>query len=166
MVRAYLGLGSNLGNREMNIQRALRLLATHKTRVGAISPLYETEPWGMIDQPRFLNAVCALDTNYPPHALLTTLKEIEATMGRIPSMRYGPRLIDLDILLYGDQLIDTPDLKIPHPEMLRRAFVLVPLATIAPETIHPATNLTIAEHLCSADISGIALYPPGLSNIT
>ena len=106
MIRTYLGLGSNLGDREMNIQRALHSLSCQQMKVGPMSALYETEPWGVKNQPRFLNAVCALDTSYPPHALLEILKELELSMGRIPSMRYGPRLIDLDILLYGNLSID------------------------------------------------------------
>jgi len=131
----------------MNIHRALRLLATQGVEIETVSPIYETEPWGVKDQPRFLNAACTIDTRYPPHALLTVLKEIEVTMGRTPSTRYGPRLIDLDILLYDDLVIDTPDLKIPHPEMLRRAFVLLPLADIAPKVVHPTTGVSIVEHL-------------------
>jgi len=148
----------------MNIHRALRLLATQGVEIETVSSIYETEPWGVRDQPRFLNATCAIDTSYPPHALLTVLKEIEVTMGRTPSTRYGPRLIDLDILLYDDLVIDTPDLKIPHPEMLRRAFVLLPLADIAPEAVHPITGLSIAEHLRRLGVTPeIEPYPYGLT---
>jgi len=165
VVTAYLGLGSNLGDREANIRRALELLPLRGARVLVASPLYETEPWGVLDQPRFLSAACVVHTSDMPHQLLRHLKEIERCLGRVPSVRYGPRPIDLDILLYGDLCIRTATLTIPHPGMLQRATVLVPLADIAPQVVHPITGLTIALHLRQLQpVSDIAPYPPGLTS--
>ena len=163
MVRVHLGLGSNLGDREANIKRALECLALRGIEVSALSPLYETEPWGVVDQPRFLNAACAIETDHPPHALLDLLKEIESEMGRVPTVRNGPRPIDLDILLYGRLRIHTPRLIVPHVGMLQRASVLVPLADVAPAVRHPITGRTILEHLNDlGPVLDVALYPPGL----
>jgi 2-amino-4-hydroxy-6-hydroxymethyldihydropteridine diphosphokinase len=131
-VTAYLGLGTNLGDREANLEEAI----TRLERLGAItkrSQVIETEPWGFTDQPRFLNMVVALQTDLPPDCLLTELKSIENEMGRVATFRYGPRLIDLDILLYGDKAVELPGLNIPHPRMAERSFVMEPLAEIAPE---------------------------------
>ena len=163
MVRVYLGLGANLGDRAENIARALEMLKGKGLGLLSLSQLYETEPRGVTEQPRFLNAACAMETDLAPHALLNLLKATEVKLGRVPSVRYGPRAIDLDILLYGDLRIATPRLTIPHPGMLERASVLVPLSEIAPMLRHPVTGLTIAEHLGQlGPISGVAPYPPGL----
>jgi 2-amino-4-hydroxy-6-hydroxymethyldihydropteridine diphosphokinase len=163
MVRAYLGLGTNLGDREMNLGEAQAALRRHGITVYAFSPLYETKPWGLLEQPLFLNAACAAETDYPPHALLDVLKTIEREMGRVVTVRYGPRVIDLDILLYGDLCINTPRLVIPHAGMLQRASVLVPLADIAPDVRHPVSGLTIVEHLARLGATAdVAPYPPGL----
>lgn len=163
MARAYIGLGANLGDRRAQIETALTAMEVRGIRLIAVSPLYETEPWGLIDQPRFLNAACAVETDLSPHALLDALQAIEQDMGRVRTVRYGPRPIDLDVLTYADLRIDTERLTIPHPGMLERATVLVPLADIAPGLVHPTTGRTIREHL--ADLGptpDVAPYPPGL----
>jgi 2-amino-4-hydroxy-6-hydroxymethyldihydropteridine diphosphokinase len=130
---AYIGLGSNLGDREETIRRAVELLGNAR-----ISTLIETEPWGYADQPLFLNAVAELETDEPPRALLARLLEIERELGRTrDGPRYGPRTIDLDLLLYGDDRLDEPGLGLPHPRLHERAFVLEPLAELAPELVVP-----------------------------
>lgn len=132
MTQIALGLGSNLGDRKQNLKRALDLLQTHLT-IEAVSSLYETAPVDYPDQPHFLNAVCLARTDASPQQVLAWCKEIESALGREPAPRYGPRTIDLDILLYGDERIETPDLTIPHPRMSERAFVQVPLAELHQE---------------------------------
>ncbi len=143
---AYLGLGSNVGDRKANLDRALELLAaTCGIEVGRRSYIYETEPWGLTDQPRFLNAAVEVQTLLDPGALLTAVKKIEEIMGRVTTIKYGPRNIDIDILLFGSLVINwqTPDLQIPHSRMLERAFVLIPLAEIAGHVVHPSANKRI-----------------------
>lgn len=160
---AYIGLGSNLGDRAGAMYAAIAHLAHRIGPIIALSSLYETEPWGVVEQPHFLNAVCLVKTSLAPEPLLETLKAIEAVLGRKPAPRYGPRAIDLDILLLGDLRYDTADLTIPHAGMLQRASVLVPLAEIAKELRHPVTERTIGEHLASLGrVLSIAPYPPGL----
>jgi 2-amino-4-hydroxy-6-hydroxymethyldihydropteridine diphosphokinase len=159
----YLGLGSNLGDRAAHLWNALVLLQTRGVALRAVSPLYETEPWGLAAQPRFLNAACAAETDLEPLALLDTLKAIERALGRVPTVRNGPRTLDLDILLYGDAVIRLQRLVIPHLGMLQRASVLVPLADIAPALRHPVAGVTVAEALAQlAPVRGVAPYPPGL----
>ncbi len=133
MTLAYVGLGANLGDREATIRRALELVGA--TRV---STLLETEPWGYADQPRFLNAVAELETGEPPGVLLDRLLEIERALGRTrEGPRYGPRAIDLDLLLYGDEELAEPGLVVPHPRLQERAFVLEPLAELCPDLVVP-----------------------------
>lgn len=143
-VIAYLGLGSNLGQREANLAQAV-LQLSQSVRVLRSASIYETAPWGYADQPNFLNSVLEAETTLPPLRLLTAVKRLEGEVGREPSFRYGPRLIDIDILLYGDSTTNLPDLQIPHPRISQRAFVLVPLAELAPGLMHPTLGLTIAE---------------------
>ncbi|MCD6358695.1 MAG: 2-amino-4-hydroxy-6-hydroxymethyldihydropteridine diphosphokinase [Dehalococcoidia bacterium] len=146
----YLGLGSNLGNRELNLQQALERLTTQMT-VDKISSFYQTEPIGYRNQPLFLNAVCKVTTLASPLELLAVIKAIESSMGRIPSFSNAPRIIDIDILLYGNSSIDTPQLTIPHYQMTKRAFVLVPLSELAPDIIHPVKQIAIRELMKTVD---------------
>ena len=133
MTRAYVGLGANLGDREATIQRALDLLdADPDIEVAAVSTLRETDPVGYLDQPRFLNGAAALETSLAPRELLDRLLAVERTLGRVRERRYGPRTIDLDLLLYGDATLEEPGLVVPHPALHERAFVLEPLAELDP----------------------------------
>ncbi len=143
MVTAYLGLGSNLGNRQENLDTALKLLA-QRMQIGKISSIYDTEPVGNPNQPRFLNLACEVFTRLTPEGLLALAKGIELKIGR-HSRSGEPRTIDVDILLYGDRVMKAKDLEIPHPKMTERQFVLVPLAEIAPDVVHPVTKKTIKE---------------------
>ena len=144
MVTVYLGLGSNLGNRQDNLDRALNFLS-QRLRVEMMSSVYDTEPVGNPNQPRFLNQVCQVATGLEPMALLTLVKGIESKLGRLPHTSNEPRPIDIDILFYSDQVIETPKLVIPHPRLAYRAFVLIPLAEIAPDLVHPVNGKTIKE---------------------
>ena len=132
MTLVALSLGSNMGNRLDNLRRAVALMKPLGNITGR-SAVYETPPWGMETQPRFLNACVLIETGEPPKMLLDKLKEIERTVGRVPRERWGPREIDIDILIYGDEVINEIELKIPHPLMRERNFVLVPLSEIAPD---------------------------------
>lgn len=157
MARVYLGLGTNLGEREQNMATALARLQ-ERLRLVAVSSLYETAPWGVTDQPPFLNAAVAAETDLPPAELLAFVKGMEREMGRQPSGRWGPRLMDIDILLYDDLVLETPDLVIPHPRLAERAFVLVPLAEIASDAVHPVYQQTIQALLARAsDREGVRL---------
>jgi 2-amino-4-hydroxy-6-hydroxymethyldihydropteridine diphosphokinase len=141
-ITIYLALGSNLGDRRAHIAAAVARLAP-AVAVERVSSLYETEPAYVLDQPRFLNAALRGRTALEPAALLTLLKRIERELGRSAGVRYGPRVIDLDILLYGDQALTTEVLTIPHPRMAERPFVLVPLAEIAPGLTPPGWATTV-----------------------
>jgi 2-amino-4-hydroxy-6-hydroxymethyldihydropteridine diphosphokinase len=154
----YLALGTNLGDRRANLQAALEALPPSVV-VRRASPVYETPPWGMTDQPAFLNMVVEAETEQSPEELLAHLKHLETILGRTPSVRYGPRLIDMDILFYEDRVIDSPGLTIPHPSLHERAFVLVPLADLAPDLIHPLLGKTIRDLLTGVDASGIVRCP-------
>jgi 2-amino-4-hydroxy-6-hydroxymethyldihydropteridine diphosphokinase len=147
MTVVYLALGSNVGNREENLREAERRLRHLAITVKQVSSIYETAPVDYLDQPWFLNSVLEAETDLPPHELLRRMREIESAMGSQKPFAKGPRLIDLDILLYGDETIATPDLQVPHPRMLERLFVLVPLAEIVPTYRHPSWHGTVAELL-------------------
>lgn len=148
MAVVYLGLGSNLGDRRKNIEEAIKLIAQRKDiKVREVSSLYETEPVGYEGQRWFINGALKVETTLKPEELLGALKEIEKAVGRVGSSRWGPRVIDLDILLYDDKKIKDKDLIIPHPEMHRRTFVLIPLAEITPDLIHPVIKRPIPELL-------------------
>ncbi|MGD0795610.1 MAG: 2-amino-4-hydroxy-6-hydroxymethyldihydropteridine diphosphokinase [Dehalococcoidales bacterium] len=143
LVKVYLGLGSNLGNRQENLDTALKLIS-QRMQVGKVSSIYDTEAVGTVAQPRFLNMACEVFTRLAPEGLLALVKGVEFKMGR-HSRTGEPRTIDVDILLYGDTVVKTKELEIPHPKMTERQFVLVPLAEIAPDAVHPVTKKTIKE---------------------
>ena len=135
-MQAYIGIGANLGDREGTIRDAIGLLGDE---VVAVSELRETEPWGYADQPAFLNGALLLETERSPRELLERLLEVEHELGRVrdSSQRYGPRAIDLDLLLYGDEVVDEPGLEVPHPRLHERAFALEPLLDLDPEVSVP-----------------------------
>jgi 2-amino-4-hydroxy-6-hydroxymethyldihydropteridine diphosphokinase len=153
----FLSLGSNLGDRKHNLESILRILPPD-VEVLQASSIYQTEPWGFSDQPEFLNQVVMAETRLDPHGLLVYLKGIENTIGRKPTFRFGPRLADIDIIFYGDQIVDTEELQIPHPRFQERAFVLVPLAEIAPDLQIPGSDHTVAELLVGLDKEGVVPF--------
>lgn len=144
MTTAFLAIGSNLGDRVGNLRRAVSMLAPEVTLVAA-SPLYETAPAYVLDQPRFVNGALKVETDLAPRALLKKLKEIEQAVGRQPGLRYGPRIVDLDILFLGDTVSAAAELEIPHPRLAERLFVLRPLSDIAPDLVHPVLKRTVAQ---------------------
>ncbi len=154
MHTVYLGLGTNLGDRRLNLQAAVKGLAP-EVLVTVESKAYETPAWGYEDQPPFLNMAIRAETDLQPSALLAHLKQLEAHLGRTATFRWGPRLIDVDILFYEDLILATPDLVIPHPHLQERAFVLVPLADIAPNLVHPVLGQTVRQLLAQVDAGGI-----------
>jgi 2-amino-4-hydroxy-6-hydroxymethyldihydropteridine diphosphokinase len=155
----YLALGSNLGDRLANLKQAISSL-TPQLEVKAKSQVYETPPWGYEDQPKFLNQVIKAKTYLDPEPLLKHLKRLEVALGRKESFPNGPRLIDLDILFYDDQVLNTPALVIPHPRLQERGFVLLPLMDIDPDLVHPVSKKSVREMaaMCSAD--GIEKFAP------
>lgn len=157
MAKVYIALGTNLGDRAANLEAARGALPPQVTIINE-SPIYETPPWGVTDQPAFLNQALLAETKLEPRPLLDYLKRLEAELGRRPGVRYGPRQIDLDILLYDRRVVDEPGLVIPHPRLPERAFVLTPLADIAPDLRHPVLGETVAQMLDKVDRSGIHIY--------
>jgi 2-amino-4-hydroxy-6-hydroxymethyldihydropteridine diphosphokinase len=150
----YLGLGTNLGDRQENLAQAVKgLEAGPELTVLRTSGIYETAPWGLTGQPDFLNMAAEISTTLSPHQLLDRVKDLERELGREHSPRFGPRLIDVDILLYGNSVVDEPRLHIPHASLHLRAFALVPLAELAPDSVHPVFGLTFA-HLAN-QVSGL-----------
>jgi 2-amino-4-hydroxy-6-hydroxymethyldihydropteridine diphosphokinase len=158
--RVFLGLGGNLGDPASAMAAALRILHDDKkTQVVAVSSLYRTPPWGKTDQPDFINAAAELRTSHSPRALLALCLDAEQALKRVRRERWGPRVIDIDILLFGDRTVHEANLDVPHPRMLERAFVMVPLAEIA-----PGLNIggkPLSEHLAAIDSSGIMKLPGG-----
>ncbi len=166
MATVYLGLGANVGNREANLRMALRGLL-RLARVEAVSALYETDPVGNPDQPPFYNAACRIQTGLEPRPLLRFLQNLEQEIGRRPGgPQFGPRPIDLDILLYEERVVDEEGLVIPHPRLAERAFVLVPLAEIAADVRHPALGKTVGELRAAVGDAGVRrTAPAGWSGI-
>lgn len=154
MHTVYLSLGANLGDRQGNIRQALELLRQQLT-IQRVSSCYETAPVGYTAQPDFINIACQAHTDLTPPELLRLVKQVEQEVGRQVTFRYGPRQIDVDILLYDGLILETPELTIPHPRMAERAFVLAPLAEIAPELLHPALGRSAAELLRQSDQGGV-----------
>ena len=167
----YLGSGSNLGDRSASLEQALHQINKFPqtgseaanpnlfARINRASSIYETQPWGYLDQGPFLNQVLEVTTNISPQLLLAEIKAAEQSLGRQPGIRYGPRLIDIDILFYGDQVIDGPDLTIPHPRLHLRSFVLVPLAELAPGLVHPILAVRVDDLCATAEgKEGVALW--------
>ena len=161
MLTVYLALGTNIGDRETNLGKALRRMRESGIQITKLSALYETEPVDYLDQPWFLNAVVEAHTDLRAEQLLATLRHIESEMKSKKPFPKGPRIIDLDILLYGNDTIDTSDLQVPHPRMLERNFVLVPLTEIAPALRHPSWPADAAQLLArSPDKSIVRRFDP------
>jgi len=154
--RVFISIGSNLGERLDNCQRAVATLTAPGAGVGLVrvSPYYETEPWGRPDQGPFVNVVVEVETALAPQELLKRTREVEAALGRTRGERWGPRVIDLDIVFYGDYVMDEPGLVIPHPHAHERAFVLAPISDIAPEFVHPVLDKSVSELLRSLEDKG------------
>jgi 2-amino-4-hydroxy-6-hydroxymethyldihydropteridine diphosphokinase len=144
---AFIGIGSNLGMRKKNCEKAIQLVSGENISVLNRSEMLETEPWGIIDQPTFINMIIEVATDLAPEDLLGLLKKIETDLGRTSTVRWGPRVIDLDILFYDDLVMKTAGLEIPHPGIAKRYFVLKPLSAIAPEMVHPVLKKSIKDLL-------------------
>jgi 2-amino-4-hydroxy-6-hydroxymethyldihydropteridine diphosphokinase len=157
LIPIVLSLGSNLADRKSNLKAVVTALPP-QVEVLESSSLFETEPWGYVDQPDFLNQILLAETHLSASDLLTYVKALESEIGRVPNFRYGPRLVDIDIIFYGDQIINEPCLEIPHPRYRERAFVLVPLAEIAPDLIIPGTDQMVSDLVSQMDTSGVHRY--------
>ena len=155
MTQTAIALGSNIGDRLGTMRQAVMLLEERSLRISASSDVFETPPWGMENQPRFLNACVLAETDILPRALLELLLNIESDLGRIRRYKWGPREIDLDLLFYDDQVFNESGLVLPHPQMHRRAFVLVPLVQIAPDWRHPVLGKSVRELAGSLDAGSI-----------
>jgi 2-amino-4-hydroxy-6-hydroxymethyldihydropteridine diphosphokinase len=153
----YLSLGSNLGKRAANLKEAISSLPP-QMEIKARSKVYETPPWGYTDQPNFLNQVVKVNTYVEPEPLLKHLKRLEVALGRKESFQYGPRLIDIDILFYDTLVLETPVLVLPHPQVHKRGFVLLPMMDIAPDLVHPVLEKSIRELTALCDLGGIEVY--------
>ena len=147
MNKAYLSLGSNEGDREEWLKKALWLLSVHAGSIEAISSVYETAAWGLTDQPDFLNLVLLLETALAPEALLASILNTETILGRQRTIKWGPRTLDIDILFFNNEVIDKPRLIVPHPFLQERRFILMPMAEIAPDLMHPGLHKTISQLL-------------------
>ncbi len=156
----FIALGSNLGDRLANLQAAIAAL-NPDIRPVRCSSIYETPPWGYLQQPKFFNQVISAETELQPAGVLDRLKSIEEQLGRRETFRYGPRVIDLDILFFDDLVIESPPLVIPHPRLHERAFVLMPLAELAADLRHPIFDCTVGDMLSQVDVSGIIRVFPG-----
>ena len=157
--KVFLALGTNLGDRLANLNSAEQALSPDVLVVRE-SKVYETPPWGYLDQPAFLNQVLETVTELPPLELLAYIKQLESNLGRTPNFRYGPRLIDMDILFYNDLVMDDPSLIIPHPRLSERAFVLIPMLDLAPDFIHPLLGESIENLTHTVDCTGVVPYQP------
>lgn len=158
MERVYLLLGTNLGNLKRNLLRALEELKKNNIKVHKKSKFYKTKPWGKTDQPDFLNMAVEAESPFTPEELLKRIKEIEIKMKRVPTERWGPRIIDIDILFYGKRKIKKSGLEIPHPQFFNRPFAIIPLAEIAPNFIPPNSNKKIKELLNEVTDEGVEIY--------
>lgn len=161
-VIAYLGLGGNIGDRAAQLRTACdRITALPGTELLRVSPLYETDPWGYLEQDAFLNAVAEVRTSLPPFELFHSVKDIERAMGRMPADRNHPRIIDIDVLLHDTLILDDPALRIPHPGIPERRFVLQPLCDLAPDLEHPVLRVAMRELLARCSDSGVVRPYPG-----
>jgi 2-amino-4-hydroxy-6-hydroxymethyldihydropteridine diphosphokinase len=147
MHKVFVGIGSNLENRLKNIEDAIENIKLKGLKILKRSPVYETSPYGLKEQPDFLNCVIEIETTESAQETFNILQQIEKKMGRVKALRWGPRIIDLDILFYDNIILNTPELKIPHPDMQNRFFVLKPFSDIAPFLVHPIFKKTIKELL-------------------